>query len=156
MASTKNQDKTEKSASDQVLTWRVWLPRKRPVLSIVIALIIIALTTAVALIYRHPFYPLLTAVVLAAAVSGHYVPFRFTLNCEGVTIENIWGRRTKPWDKLKTYWPNGNDGVAVNPSDDRGPLAAVRDLYLYFAGNQDEVLRYLARHLSPVKKSEYV
>ena len=153
MVNTESPNKPEESSSEQALNWRVWLPQRRPLLSVGVALLVVALTVTAAVIFDSPFYAMLTIVVLTAAVSSHYVPLDFRLDSDGVTVASFWGRRTKPWGKLKTYWPNGEDGVAVSPSVHRGLLAAARDFYLHFAGNREEVLRYLARCLSPVKKS---
>ena len=153
MANISSPDKLANSSSEQALDWRVWLPRRRPLRSAGVALLVLMLTVAAALIFDNLFYPLLTVVVLSAAVSGHYVPLHFRLDAAGVTVASLWGRRTKPWEKLKFYWPNGEDGVTVSPSVHRGPLTAARDFYLHFAGNREEVLRYLARHLAPAKKS---
>ncbi len=153
MVNTEGLNKAEESSSEHALNWRVWLPQRRPLLSVGVAILVVALTVAAAVIFDSPFYGMLTIVVLTAAVSGHYVPLDFRLGSDGVTVASFWGRRTKPWGKLKTYWPNGEDGVTVSPSVHRGPLAAARDFYLHFAGNREEVLRYLARHLSPAKKS---
>ncbi len=153
MATTQSQGQPQQSSPEQALTWRVWLPRRRPLLSAGVALFIVALTVATALLSDSPFYPVLVLIVLSAAVSGHYVPFRFTLDSEGVTVASMWGRRTKPWDKLKTYWPSGDDCVTVSPSVHRGPLTAARDIYLYSGDNRAEVLQYLTWYLSPAKKS---
>ncbi len=155
MVSTQDQSKTN-SSGDQVLSWRVWLPRRRPLLSVTVAVFVVVLTAGVAVIYGGPFYPLLTAVVLIAAVSAYYVPVRFTLDREGITIASLWGARNKPWSNLKTYWPNGENGVAVSSSERRSFLTSARDLYLYLDGNRAEVLQHLSRHLSPAKRDEYV
>ncbi len=154
MASTQDQSETNDSG-DQVLSWRLWLPRRRPLLSVTVAVFVVVLTTAVAVIYGGPFYPLLTAVLLTAAISAHYAPVRFTLDSEGVTIASLWGARKKLWSNLKTYWPNGEDGVSVSASERRGFLSSASDLYLYLEGNRAEVLEYLSRHLSPAKRDEY-
>ncbi len=153
MASISSPDKLPNSSSEQALDWRVWLPRRRPLLSVGVALLVAALTVAAAVIFDSPFYAVLTIVVLTAAVSSHYVPLCFRLDSDGLTVASFWGQRTKPWDKLRTYWPNGEDGVTVSPSVHRGPLTAAPAFYLHFAGNREEVLRYLARHLSPAKKN---
>ncbi|MCK4323338.1 MAG: hypothetical protein KAW89_02320 [Armatimonadetes bacterium] len=154
MASTQGHSKTNDS-SGQVLSWRVWLPRRRPLLSVTVAALVVVLTTAVAVIYGGPFYPLLTAVVLTAAVSAHYAPVRFTLDSEGITVASFWGARQKLWSNLKTYWPNRDDAVSVSASERRSLLTSARDLYLYIEGNRAEVLEYLSRHLSPAKRDEY-
>ena len=149
-----DQSKTNDSG-DQVLSWRVWLPRRRPLLSVTVAVFVVVLTTAVAVIYGGPFYPLLTAVMLTAAVSAHYAPVHFILDSEGITVASFWGARKKLWSNLKTYWPNGEDGVAVSSSECRSLLTSARDLHLYLQGNRAEVLEYLSRHLSPAKRDEY-
>ncbi len=154
MASTQDQSKTNDSG-DEVLSWRLWLPRRRPLLSVTVAVFVVVLTTAVAVIYGGAFYPLLTAVLLTAAVSAHYAPVRFTLDSEGITVASLWGARKKLWSNLKTYWPNGEDGVSVSARERRGLLSSAADLYLYLEGNRAEVLEYLSRHLSPTKRDEY-
>ena len=154
MASTQDQSKTNDSGG-QVLSWRVWLPRRRPLLSVTVAVFVVVLTTAVAVIYGGPFYPLLTAVMLTAAVSAHYAPVRFTLDREGITVASLWGARKKLWSNLKTYWPNGEDEVAISSNERRSLLSSASDLYLYLDGNTAEVLGYLSRHLSPAKRDEY-
>jgi len=153
--STQDQSKINDSG-DQVLSWRLWLPRRRPLLSVTAAVFVVVLTTAVAVIYGGPFYPLLTAVVLTAAVSAHYVPVRFTLDREGITVASLWGARKKLWNNLKTYWPNGEDGVVVSSNERRSLLTSAHNLYLYLEGNRAEVLEYLSRYLSPAKRDEYV
>ncbi len=154
MANTQDQSKTNDSGG-QVLSWRVWLPRRRPLLSVTVAVFVVVLTTAVAAIYGGPFYPLLTAVLLTAAVSAHYAPVRFTLDGEGITVASLWGAHKKPWSNLKTYWPNGDDAVSVSASGRRSLLSSACDLYLHLDGNSAEVLEHLSRYLSPAKKDKY-
>ncbi len=153
MASTNSQGQPDQSSPEQPLTWRVWLPRKRPLLSVVVTLVVVGLVVGVAYTYGGVFYPVLALLVLVAAISGHYMPSKFTLDAEGVTVASVWGRRTKPWENLKTYWPNGDHGVTVSPTVRPGPLTLARDIYLHYEDNREEVLRYLARHLSPGKTS---
>ncbi len=155
MASMQGQSETNDSG-DWVLSWRVWLPRRRPLLSVTVAVFIVVMTTAVAAIYGGHFYPLLTAVLLTAAVSAHYAPVRFTLDSEGITVASLWGARKKLWNNLKTYWPNGEEGVTVSSTEHRTLLTSAHDLYLYLEGNRSEVLEYLSRYLSPAKRDEYV
>ena len=155
MASTQDQSKTNDS-DGQVMSWRVWLPRRRPLLSVIVAVFVVVLTTAVAVIYGGHFYPLLTAVLLTAAVSAHYAPVRFILDSEGITVTSLWGARKKLWSNLKTYWPNAEDGVVVSSNERRSLLTSAHNLYLYLEGNRAEVLEYLSRHLSPAKRDEYV
>ena len=155
MASTSNRDNSGGGPPGQALVWRVWLPRRRPLLSVAVAMLVVVLTAGIAVTHEGLFYPLLTFLVLAAAVSGHYAPIWFRLDGEGVHVASIWGHRTKPWCNLKTYWPNDQDGVAVSASVQRGPLTRASDLYLYFAGNREEVLRYLVYHLSPAQSSDH-
>ncbi len=154
--STQNHSKVNYANGGQMLSWRVWPPRRRPLVSVTVAVLVVVLTTAVAVIYDGPFYPLLTAVVLTAALSAHYAPVRFTLDREGITVASLWGARKKLWSNLKTYRPNGEDGVVVSSNKRRSLLANAHDLYLYFEGNRAEVLDYLSRHLSPVKRDEHV
>ena len=153
--STEDQSKMNYANDGQVLSWRVWLPHRRPLLSVTVAVFVVVLTTAVAVIYGGPFYPLLTAVVLIAAVSAHYAPVRFTLDGEGITVASLWGARKKPWSNLKTYWPNGDDAVSVSASGRRSLLSSACDLYLHLDGNSAEVLEHLSRYLSPAKKDKY-
>jgi len=152
--STKNPNSIDGDSTEQVITWRVWPPRRRPLLSVTVAVFVVVLTAAVAAMYSSPFYPLLTAVVLIAAISAHYAPMRFTLDSEGITVASLWGARKKLWSNLKTYWPNGEDGVAVSSSECRNLLTSARDLYLYLDDNRSEVLEHLSCYLSPAKKDE--
>ena len=133
--------------SNNVLCWRTWSAGRHPLVAAVAAIFVLGLTAGVYFAFGSPMYPVLTLLVLGAALSPYYLPARFTLDNEGLTVSSLLGHRQKLWSAFSAYFPNGEDGVLVSPIARQGLVSATRGIYLPYANNREAVLEYLARHL---------
>ncbi len=129
------------------LCWRTWSAGRHPLVAAVVAIFVLALTVGVYFAFDSPMYPVLTLLVLGAALSPYYLPVRFTLDDQGLTVSSLLGHRQKLWSAFSAYFPNGKDGVLVSPIARRGLVSATRGIYLPYANNREAVLEYLGRHL---------
>lgn len=136
------------SSPDGFLTWRVWSARRRPVAATAAAVFVVALAVGVHFSFDSPMYPVLTVLVLSSALCPYYLPTRFTLDGEGITINSLLGCRKKLWSRLAAYFPNGDDGVLVGLLPRGNLLSATRGIYLAYKDNREVVLAYLAQHLA--------
>ncbi len=133
--------------NNDILCWRAWSAARRPTVAIVVAIFLLGLVIAVHIAYRNAIYPVMTFIVLAGAVCPYYLPTRFTVDQEGITVSSLLGKRKKLWRSLKAYFPDGDGGVLVSPLVRRSLLSMARGIYLPYANNRDRLLDYLRQHL---------
>ena len=133
--------------NNDMLGWSAWPAARKPVVAVVVAMFVLGLVIGVYFAYGNAIYPVMTFVVLGAAMCPYYLPTRFALDQEGITVSSLLGKRKKLWRGLITYFPDGDGGVLVSPLAHRGLLSRGRGIYLPYAGNRDRVLTYLCKHL---------
>ena len=87
--------------------------------------------------------------LLFISLRGFFLPTRYRLDSEGVTVKEPLFTRNKPWSDLKSLHVDRH-GVLVSPFSFSTRLENFRGLYLRFAGNRDDVLAFCERHVRQV------
>ena len=130
------------------MTWQVWWPQRHPLHATLAVVFVFALAIAVHFSFESSVYPVLTILILGAAILEAYLPVRFTLDQEGVTKGTVLRCRRKRWSQLVAYYPHGDDGVLVTVSPHRRRLRAYSSgIYLQYGNNRRAVLNYTAKYL---------
>ncbi|MCZ6635774.1 MAG: hypothetical protein O7G87_20445 [bacterium] len=132
----------------ETLYWTVHplLQESRFKSTLLIAIISI-LSVAVAFSFEGSGWGFLTFAVLTAAMSRYFLPTRYTLNNQGITISHL-GSRHLPWAGFQRAVPQP-DGVFLSPFTSPHRLDVFRGCFIRFRDNQNEVLNVVRNHIPP-------
>lgn len=134
-----------------LLEWSVWPAKEKPLLSLGLTVLLIAIWVAVGYIYREAVWVLLAVILLLGAVAPFFVITRYRLDEEGVSIKRYVTTMKKRWEELRSYYPDKN-GVLVSPFAKPSRLENFRGIYLRFGGNREKVLAVLKQNIGQRKK----
>ena len=133
------------------LEWSVWPAKEKPLLSLGLTVLLIAIWVAVGYIYREAVWVLLAVILLLGAVAPFFVITRYRLDEEGVSMKRYVTTMKKRWEELRSYYPDKN-GVLVSPFAKPSRLENFRGVYLRFGGNREKVLAALEQNIGQRKK----
>jgi len=133
------------------LEWSAWPAREKPLLSLGLTVLLIAIWVAVGYIYREAVWVLLAVILLLGAVAPFFVITRYRLDEEGVSMKRYVTTMKKRWEELRSYYPDKN-GVLVSPFAKPSRLENFRGVYLRFGGNREKVLAVLEQNIGQRKK----
>lgn len=133
------------------LEWSVWPAREKPLLSLGLTVLLIAIWVAVGYIYREAVWVLLAVILLLGAVAPFFVITRYRLDEEGVSMKRYVTTMKKRWEEMRSYYPDKN-GVLVSPFVKPSRLENFRGVYLRFGGNREKVLAVLEQNIGQRKK----
>ena len=133
---------------DTALEWTVWPAGRRPLLSIVVAALIVGLSVAAVLVYRSPWYGVMVTGGLFVATVSYYLPTRYRLDAEGVGLRTPLSSLSRPWDGFAACFED-DEGLLVSPSSRLTWAARHRGVYLRFEQNRQAVTEFVHRHVKP-------
>ncbi len=132
------------------LEWTVWPAAQRPVLSVVVVVFCLGLAALSILVFNSTWFGFITLVVLHMALAPHFYATTYRLDGEGVWSRGGGGTAQRAWEAFRVALDLG-DRVVLSPLTDAARWSARRrSIALRLAGNHDEVLAFVARHV-PVK-----
>jgi len=138
-------DECRETAADVSLSWRVHLLAERPVRSVAAIALVGAFCVLVLLTYE-PVFVVLSIGFFLVSLAPFFFPTTYELTPEGPSRRILGLRTARRWSEFRSYgW--GRDGVRLNTAPRRSRLGNLRGFSLPFAGNRDEVLAYVARHV---------
>jgi hypothetical protein len=127
------------------LIWSLHLAARRPRRAVA-ALSVIALASLVAGYgFGSPLLGVLACLLLIASVSDYLFPLRFVLSESGVEARSLVHRRRMSWSQVKSV-RRDNLGVKLSPLARPSRLEAYRGIYLWFEGNAEDVMAFIADH----------
>lgn len=127
------------------LCWQVWPAAQRPVLSVAVALLGLAVSLGAMWSLESGWYAFITLAVLTAALAPHYLPSEYELDSEGVQVRSFGRRLGRPWSafRLAVVLP---DRVVLSPLSEFERLIARRRSVTLRLGEQPEaVVAYVGR-----------
>ncbi len=111
-----------------------------------IALILVA-SLAAAYAFASALLGMLACVLLVASISDFLFPMRFVLSEAGVEARGLLHRRRMAWSQVRRV-VRDEFGVKLSPLARRSRLEAYRGIYVWFEGNSEEVMAFIAHHLT--------
>jgi hypothetical protein len=126
------------------LEWTVWPARRRPAVSILVAALIVGLSAAAVLVYQSPWYGVMVASGLFIATMSHYLPTRYRIDAQGVSLNTPLSSASKEWAAF-AVWSTDDWGVFLSTSS--RPTRLQRGIYLPFDDNKDAVTEYVKKHV---------
>ncbi len=132
--------------SEQTLEWTVHLARRRPRQAAAAIALIAAGSLAAGFGFHSPLLGLLAVLLLTGSVSDYLLPLRYRIGPEAVEARGLIHRRRLAWRQVRRIIRD-DLGVKLSPLARRSRLEAYRGIYLWFAGNEDEVMASIAHYV---------
>ncbi len=140
--------KAEAGAEGAALSWTVQPWRKSPALGVAVALLILAVSFAVRVVFESNGWALLALVLLSLSVARYYAPTTYVLGAKGVRMEGPFGTVEREWAAFRAWFAD-RDGVLLSPFSQPTRLAFTRGIFLPFKHNQAEVLAVVEDFMGP-------
>jgi hypothetical protein len=128
----------------------VFRAKETPTRTILVSLFILAILVFVALVYREPLMVFLAILVFALALNSYYLPTRYTLDADGVTIDKYIYHYSRRWSDFRSF-VRTTGGLVLSPFSNWTYLDNFRGIHLLLPKDPAPVLKYLAGRL-PQKK----
>ena len=133
-------DPTTAPAGD-VLTWKVWPARERPLA----ALVLVASTVVLGVLVRRATGDAVLGIAAPVFVLGSLAAFLFPteyrLTEEAIEVRTLGVSRSRPWSEMRRMTVD-RTGVFLSPFEKRSWLEAYRGLRILFGGNRDQVVSF--------------
>ncbi len=128
------------------LTYSLHLARRQPLKAIATLMLIGIATVATGYGFRNPVLGLLAAVLLVISVGDFLFPLLFLLTEDGVEVRGMLTRRRISWSEVRSVRRDAL-GVKLSPLSRRSRLEAYRGIYVWFEGNAEDVMAFIADHM---------
>ena len=140
-------------AEKNELNWRSWPIADRPRTLLLVIPIGAATLSAVYIFTAEIVWIFIAAFILALGLREYFLPLRYTVNEEGLSVRYLLWVRKRPWDEVRRVVVSRH-GVFLSPFPGPSRLESYRGLYLRFANNRKEVVEVLNRFLDDSLKIE--
>jgi hypothetical protein len=97
--------------------------------------------------FRSPVLGMLAGALLTASISDYLFPLGFHLSDDGVGARGLLTRRRMSWSQIRGV-RRDKLGVKLSPLSRRSRLEAYRGIYVWFEGNADDVMAFIAHHVT--------
>lgn len=118
------------------MTWIVRPAWESPVRAVLAVLVIVATEAALALAWREPLWAAVGALGLFAATARFFLPSRFVLNDDDVTVHFLGMQQRRPWSTLRRR-VDEQRGLLLSPFARRSVLDGPRGIYLRLPATGD-------------------
>jgi len=92
-------------------------------------------------------FALLSAALLGVSLARYFLPTQFELDAQGATVRLLGQARRVPWTRVRRV-QRGARGVFLSPFERASRLDSFRGTFLRFAGNADEVVRFVESRMA--------
>jgi hypothetical protein len=128
------------------LAWTAWPARRSPVRAAVAVAVMGLIGWTLESVFRAPFFTALGVLLVWSQIAGFFLPTRYALTEDGVTVAGLVGRKQKAWSEFRSCLVD-REGVLLSPFAGRSRLERFRGLSLQFHGNRDEVMAFVERRI---------
>jgi hypothetical protein len=128
------------------LTWSLHLARRRPRQAAAAAALILLASLVAGYGFGSPLLGALACLLLVASVSDYLFPLRFFLSENGAEARGLVHRRRIAWSQVRRV-VRDDLGVKLSPLARPSRLEAYRGIYLWFEGNAENVMAFIADHV---------
>ncbi len=99
-------------------------------------------------LFHTGFFTIVAVLLLWSQVAVFFLPTKYTLTSETVTVKGIVSKKEKDWDEFRSYYTDPN-GLLLSPFVERSRLEKFRGVSLQFHGNRDEVISFVETIMRP-------
>jgi len=130
------------------LTFSLHLARRLPRTAAAAIALILAASLAAGYGLRSPLLGLIAGLLLIASISDFLFPLHYQLTEKGVAARGLLHRRYLAWALVRRV-ARDELGVKLSPLPRPSRLDAYRGIYVWFEGNSEQVMAYIAHHVGP-------
>ncbi len=123
-----------------LLQWTTHPAADRPVVTILVSLLLMALVFIVYLLTFSAIFTIGAAVILWGSLTQYFLKTSFAFTEQQVRVKYVINKIEKSWSQYRSYYIDRN-GILLSPFVRPSRLENFRGLYVRFAGNRDEVVR---------------
>lgn len=120
-------------------SWRVHPARDRPGMTVVVLLIVTALTVLVVELMHSVWWGLLPIVFFLVTLQRYLLPSDYRVDEEGVTAESAFATTKLHWPEIRRFTHDERGGF-LSRRRKGSLLDAFQGLHLQFGGNREEVI----------------
>lgn len=103
--------------------------------------------------FHTGYFTVLGVLLVWGQVASFFLPTRYTLSDEKVSVAGVVARKEKAWNEFRSYLID-RDGVLLSPFPGRSRLERFRGVSLQFHGNRDEVVAFVERCIPRAEVSD--
>lgn len=140
-------DSAEPDINAEALEWRVWPAAQRPGLSVVVALLALALSLGAMVSFGSGWYAFVTLAVLTASLAPHYFPTHYRLDDQTVSVRGAGKHVERPWAAFRLAVV-GPDRVILSPLTNIDSwIARRRSVILLFGDHETQIMAAVRGHV---------
>jgi hypothetical protein len=117
---------------------------RSPVRAAVAVAFIVLMAWTIQSLFATTYFTVIAVLLVWGQVAGFFLPTRFSLTEEGVSVRGLVSRREKGWDEFRSHYVD-REGLLLSPFLERSRLERFRGVSLQFHGNRDEVIGFVER-----------
>lgn len=137
----------------EVLQWTCHPVKRKPLVSVVVSLFIVALAVFVYWATMSNWFTVLAVVILLASLGKFYLPTKYRLSDKGITVKSTTQTLRKDWSLYRSCYPDKN-GVLLSPFVGPSRLENFRGLYLMVGDNLDEVVAFVKERIKRAHEAD--
>jgi hypothetical protein len=96
---------------------------------------------------RTGYFTVIALLLVWGQVAGFFLPTRYELTEEAVSVRGLLSRREKSWSEFRSYHVD-REGILLSPFVGASRLARFRGVSLQFHGNRQEVVAFVERAMA--------
>ena len=110
--------------------------------SLLLVAAVITLCVGVWVSFDSALYAAIAAAFLAGSLARYFVPTDYALDADGASVRFLGHLRRVAWGDVRRFFV-APEGVQLSPFGKPSRLESFRGTLLRFAGNRDEVVRFV-------------
>ena len=128
----------------QSLSWTSWPALRSPVRASVAVAFVAMMAWTIQSLFSTTYFTVLAVLLVWGQIAGFFLPTRYALTEDRVSVRGLVSRREKSWDEFRSFYVD-KEGLLLSPFDERSRLERFRGVSLQFHGNRDEVVDFVER-----------
>lgn len=129
------------------LSWTSWPMLRSPVRAVIAVAFIALMTWFIQSWLCTTYFTVIAVLLVWGQVAGFFLPTRFAMTDELVSVRGLVSRREKAWTEFRSYYVD-REGLLLSPFLERSRLERFRGVSLQFHGNRDEVIAFVERMMA--------
>ena len=135
------------------MEWTVHPIKRNWKVSIGVIAFLVILCAAIYFSFHSIAFLVLSIVILVCSLAPFFFPTTYILQNDCVIIRSLFRRSSRPWDSLKSYYPDKN-GVLLSPFPSPSRLENFRGIYVRFSHNRSEVVNFIRERMEGPDEDE--
>ncbi|MDY6787482.1 MAG: hypothetical protein SVK54_05090 [candidate division WOR-3 bacterium] len=96
---------------------------------------------------------LLALVIILLTLTPYFVPTKYSIDSEGVTVKYLFQRKQYPWHRFRNYYADSK-GILLSPFERPSRLENFRGIYVRYGRYKEEVTDIIEYYMNDEKDSQ--